>query len=227
MKRLLCSAFILFTSNAFASLITTIDHQYGSGTYVPTIMAVNSCDTQNANNITVKDTASGCQRFVDVFSFAAFNLANVDYFQLDLTFSGTNNNQCFFVFCDNENWLVRPAVSATTATDINMQSLIKSTGITSQSFIFNSSNLADIFAQIVISKQFYLWFAETSVGNDQFTLYSANLLINGSLALPVLQATPAASEPTAVADPAPASVPAPASLALFGLGLLMLRRFKK
>lgn len=217
MNKLLFSAVLLFSSSSFAGLIGNIEHNYGTTSYIPSSMGTKSCDSKNANSITVKDTAKGCQRFADVFDFSALDFDTVDHFQLDLTFSGANDRDCFWIFgCyANEDWSVHPASTSKAATSAEMRSLEQTTGARiTQSFTFNASNLSSIFNEIVDNKKFYLGFAESSFGADNFNLYSANLSVYGT----------AASQP--VVDE-PAKVPAPASIALLGLGLLMLRRFKK
>ncbi|PKM17588.1 MAG: hypothetical protein CVV11_15820 [Gammaproteobacteria bacterium HGW-Gammaproteobacteria-15] len=209
MKKLFLLVVLLFSNGAFAGLIGSIEHTYGSSAFTPGFLANQGCDTKNANSLTVKDN-SGCQRFVDLFDFSAFNFDTIEYFQLDLTFSSTKNDTCFFFICDYESWHVRPAASTTNAPASGLQSLIRANGITQQSFFFTADNLS-VFADIVDNKKFYLWFAENSLGNDQFNLYGANLSLHGTL-------------PT-VNDVNP--VPAPAGIALLSLGLLLLRRFKK
>lgn len=218
MNKLLLSAVLLFSSSAFASLIGNVDHAYGTDNYVPSFLGSTACDTKHANSLTVKDSGPiNCQRFVDVFDFSAFDFASVDYFELELTFSATNNDNCWWIFCDYENWYVRPAKSTSfAATSSEERSLIRADGKTIQTFMFNATNLSSIFSDIVDNKKFYLWFAEESFGSDQFNLFNAKLSVYGS---------PVIIDVGNNIDPA--KVPAPASLALLGLGLLMLGRFKK
>lgn len=211
MKKLFLVAAFLFSNATFAGLIGNVEHNYGSSS-IPSALANGACDVQQATHLTIKDS-SGCQRFVEVFDFSDFSFDSIDYFQLDLTFSATRNDNCLWIFCEFESWHVRPALNNSFAPATNLPALIRADGITQQSFVFNASNLSSIFDQIVNNNLFYLWFAENSLGSDQFNLYSANLSIYG---------TPAQSAPD---DANP--VPAPASIALLGLGLLMLRRFKK
>ncbi|QBL08342.1 PEP-CTERM sorting domain-containing protein [Rheinheimera sp. D18] len=213
MNKLLFSAVLLFSSSSFAGLIGNIEHNYGTTSYIPSSMGTKSCDTKNANSITIKDTSSGCQRFADVFDFSALDFATISHFELDLTFSGTNNRYCF-IFCFNEDWRILPASNGQRATLAEQTKLTRASGITQQTFVFDANTLSSLFNDIVDSKKFSLWFSEEAFGANNFNLYSANLSVYGT----------AASQP--VADE-PAKVPAPASIALLGLGLLMLRRFKK
>lgn len=215
MNKLLFSAVLLFSSSSFAGLIGNIEHNYGTTSYIPSSMGTKSCDSKNANSIIVKDTAKakGCQRFADVFDFSALDFASVDRFELNLSFSNTGSYLDFLRLF--EDWSVHPASTSKAATSAEMRSLEQTTGARiTQSFTFNASNLSSIFNEIVDNKKFYLGFAESSFGADNFNLYSANLSVYGTAA-----SQPAADEP--------AKVPAPASIALLGLGLLMLRRFKK
>lgn len=209
MNKLFCVLGLLFSSSTFAGLIGSIEHNYGASNYIPESMASNSCDSKASAHISIKDS-SGCQRFVDLFNFADFNFESVDYFTLDLTFSATRDDSCILIlFCNYESWQVRPGVSTISAPSSGLQDLKRSNGITQQSFIFNADNLS-IFDEIVDNKKFYLWFAENSSGSDQFNLYNASFNVYG----------------TAAAQ-APAQVPVPASIALFALGLLVLRKIKK
>ena len=211
MKKLILIVTLLFSNAAFAGLIGNVEHNYGSG-YAPLSMGSSSCDIQQTTHLTVKD-GSGCQRFVDMFDFSSFSFDNVDYFQLDLTFSSTRNDYCIWIFCENESWHVRPALNTSYAPATNLPALIRADGMTQQSFVFNATNLSSIFNDIINNNAFYFWFAENSMGSDQFNLYSANLSLYG---------TPAQTVPDETVP-----VPAPASIALLGVGLLMLRRFKK
>lgn len=211
MNKLFFIVILLFSNTAFAGLIGNIEHDYGSN-YIPSLMGGSACDVQQATHLTIKDS-SGCQRFVEVFDFSHFSFDSIDYFQLDLTFSATSNDNCWWFLCEFESWHVRPALNSSYAPATGLPALIRANGVTQQSFVFNASNLSSIFDEIVNNNAFYLWFAENSYGSDQFNLYSANLSIYGM---------PAQSAPDDVTP-----VPAPASIALLGLGLLMLRRFKK
>ncbi|MEH8019764.1 PEP-CTERM sorting domain-containing protein [Rheinheimera metallidurans] len=214
MNKLLLSAALLFSSSSFAGIIGNVNHTYGTDNYIPNSMGTNSCDSKNTGSVTIKDTSTGCQRFSDVFDFSALDFDTIDRFELDLTFSGTNNRNCvMFIFCANEDWRILPASNGQRATLAEQTKLTRASGITQQTFVFDANTLSSLFNDIVDSKKFSLWFSEEAFGANNFNLYSANLTIHGS-----------ASQP--VADE-PAKVPAPASIALLGLGLLMLRRFKK
>lgn len=212
MNKLLLSAALLFSSSSFAGIIGNVDHTYGTNSYIPSSMGTNSCDSKNTGSVTIKDTSSGCQRFSDVFDFSALDFDTIDRFELDLTFSGTNNRYCF-IFCFNEDWRILPASNGQRATLAEQTKLTRASGITQQTFVFDANTLSSLFNDIVDSKKFSLWFSEEALGANNFNLYSANLTIHGSASQPVVDE--------------PAKVPAPASIALLGLGLLMLRRFKK
>lgn len=151
-----------------------------------------SCDTLNTTSITVRDTATGFARFNDTFNFSSLNAASIDNFALTLSFSATNNAN--FIFFP-EDWKVRPAAgNVGSALRFDMAN---STGSTTQTFIFNSSNL-DVFSGIVSSGNFSLWFSDEAMFANDFNLSSAQLNVFGSAT----------------------AVPEPGSLALLGLGIV-------
>lgn len=169
-----------------------------------------TCDTLNANSITIRDS-SGCQRFWDTFNFSALDYDSIDHFQLTLTYSDISGpGICAFGSCTGERWAIRPAQSGSTATD-NLSGHLSQVGATptTTTFTISNSNYADVFNTIVNQGVFHLWFAESSLGNDNFNLYSASLNVFGTA--PVAQAT----------------VPEPGMLGLLALGLLGLARVRR
>lgn len=194
-KTLACAALALSAAAASAGPVVTntITHNYGSGAgKVAPSYGVGDC--LNAASVTVKDsTACGANRFADSFNFAAYNYLTVTSFTLTLNYSGTNN-----LF---EDWNVRPGSNGVTTP--MLFDMTNSSGSTTSTYTFTAANLNggagtqdDLFNQIVLERNFQLWFAEEGLGSHSFTLNSASLAITGT------------------------TVPEPASMALVGLGLV-------
>lgn len=174
----LIAGLLLSSTMASAAVVQvgSITRNYGTSGATPASMPAGSCDTLNANSVTVRDS-SGCQRFYDVFNFGAINYSSLDHLTLTLTFGATNNvNYVFFP----EDWRVRFASSAVTGSSVN-QNMNEVAGTTTQSFDLLSSQ--DVYAAIAANKKLYLWFAEEGLGPNNFELYSARLDVYGT-ALP-------------------------------------------
>ncbi len=192
-----------------ASLIHTITHDYGSD-YAPTSQTAGSCDTLNADHVTVAVPGisnRNCARFYDVFDFQALDFDSIDSFSLTLEFSDTSSGSVLTELLStalNLGWHLRPALSGSVDSDQSLRLSITGASVTTQSFTFDSS--LNIFSDILTNQTFAIWMAQQSAhsSNPNFKLYGARLDIYGT-------ATPAAQ------------VPAPATLALLGVGLLALR----
>ena len=208
MKRLSVSILALasmlaLSTSVSAATIVTITHDYGTGageTSAPSLGA-GSCDTLNANSITVRDS-SGCQRFYDLFDFSGASYASISGFELQLTFALTSD--IFVPFPDTlpgifflERWHVRPASSSTNAVtdDAEMPAMERRLLPFTQTFTFD--NTLSIFDAIVAERTFGLWFSDTAIGANDFNLRTAVLTVQGER-----------------------SAPEPATLALFGFALL-------
>lgn len=175
-----------------AAVIGSITHDYGSvdGAVANASPGTGSCDTLNTTSITVRDTGTGCARFLDVFNFSSMPAGTITSFTLSLNFANTNDNFGF------EGWAIRPASSATVGSSVQA-ALRKSTAAVSQDFTITNASNPDVFNAIVSGGSFYLWFAENGAGVNNFTLNYATLAVNGT-----------------------AVVPEPGSLALLGLAAL-------
>lgn len=173
-----------------AAVIGAITHDYGSSDGAVASTGTGSCDTLNATSITVRDTSSGCARFLDRFDFSGLNAGSVSSFTLSLNFANTNDSFGL------EGWAMRPASSALAGSSV-MPSLTKTTNAATQDFVITNLSNPDVFNAIVSGGSFYLWFSENGLGTNNFTLNAATLTVNGT-----------------------AAVPEPASLALLGIAAL-------
>lgn len=201
----------LVSGSVFAApvLLGTVAKDYGSDPGKDTWAGqAGTCDTLNANSITITDTGSGCQRFWDTFDFSAFDYDSIDHFELTLTYSDIGAPGLCIGSCTGERWAMRPASSGTVGSS-NQTAYLSQVGATptTTTFTISNSNYADVFSTIVNQGVFHLWFAESSAGTDTFNLYNASLGVFGETTV----------------------VPLPAAVWLFGsaLGLLpVLRRLR-
>jgi hypothetical protein len=158
------------TAGATVINLGSVSKTYGSANTAKASTGAGSCDTLNSGSITVRDTSSGCARFLDVFDFSALDYSSLDHLTLTLQFAATNN-----AF---ENWKVRPADSAFHGSSARLD-MANVTGVTTQDFII--SNLqSDVFSQIATNGKLYLWFAEEGLGSHNFDLRSAKLSVYGT-----------------------------------------------
>lgn len=191
-----CAAALLSLSSAQAALIGTIDHDYGSsGMQVGTAsLGGGSCDTLNANSVTVRSNTTGCQRFFDQFDFSAFD-GVVDSFTLTMDFEGSQNGNFGL-----ERWSPRPASSTSNG---SAQGQTYLNGVGPQSWTFDST--LDVFNDIVAGGSFYLWMSRDLLyGVQSVNLDYARLEVYGTPNTP------------------PNGVPEPGSLALVAAGFLMI-----
>lgn len=183
------------SANAAVVQVGSISKTYGTGQSTASTGG-GSCDTLNANSITVRDS-SNCQRFYDLFDFGAVNYTSLDHLTLTLSFSATNDVNIINIpfigsFPSPENWKVRFASSPSVGSNV-LHDMDNVGSQTTQSFDLLPSQ--DVFAAVAASKQMYLWFAEQAAGANNFQLVSARLDVYGT------------------------AVPEPASIALFGVAL--------
>ena len=185
------------SSASAAVVVGSITKTYGTGQNTASTLSGGSCDTLNANSITVRDS-SGCQRFYDKFDFSSINYAALDHLALTLSFGSTNNINnvvtIFGTFQFPEDWKVRFA-DTTTHGSSTLQDMNSIAGPGSQTFNLLPSQ-ADVYANIAANKALYLWFADEAPGASNFELYSARLDVFGT-----------------------AAVPEPTSIALFGIAI--------
>ncbi|MDO6425386.1 PEP-CTERM sorting domain-containing protein [Thalassotalea sp. 1_MG-2023] len=183
-----------------ADLITTITHDYGQQQYTPNSLASNnSCDTLNADSVTITDNSNGCGRFYDYFDFSTVNFNTIDSFELTLDFDNASDQGMWFW---KENWDVRPGASASLNSGYDRN---HDQGIATTITIDANTVDAQIFQNMITNQNFSLMFSETSFGNREFELNSASLSIFG---------TPG--------EPLAAEIPEPAPLALLALGMFAL-----
>ncbi|MYN08501.1 PEP-CTERM sorting domain-containing protein [Pseudoduganella aquatica] len=172
---LACSA---LSANAAVIQLGSISKAYGSAGGSAASTGVGSCDTLNANSITVRDTSpSSCNRFSDLFNFSNLGYKSLDHLTLTLSFSDTGNILA-------EDWRMRPAAGTLgSATLYDMTNTGSGNGSTTQSFIISGAQ-SDVFSLISSSHNFNLWFAEQSTGADTFNLISAKLDVYGTVPEP-------------------------------------------
>jgi len=197
-KRALPALLIACAASANASVIElgSVDKNYGSAAgYVnPNAGVRKPCDKLNTNSITVKDTASGCSWFSDVFDFSALGTKNIESFDLTLTFSNTNDVFALGSTRTYEDWRVMVGDSATHKSTVQLD-MTNSTAAVTQTFHIDATTHADVFSSIASNGKFYLSFRDDSWLSSEFILRSASLQVNA------------------------ADVPEPASIALFGVAM--------
>lgn len=181
-------AALLAAGSAWAAPLATYTHNYGNG-----VGQVDPGGTDALGNgyVTVSDGST--ERFSDLFDFSGLTYGGIDYFDLTLTYSNTNGN---FLGIPLEAWFTRPG-----GAPVEGAFRLNAVGSTANSQTFRiDSSLDPEFAQMVAAQRFFFWFAEETLGRDDFRLASAQLSVNGT---------------------APdGTVPEPASLALVGAALL-------
>lgn len=194
--------------SAHATLIGSITHDYGIGKHSPLHTNYSgSCGSLHADHFQVSTT--GCSTgssFHDGFDFSSFAFEDITSFELTLDYELTPNITCWgFLGCFNTNrWHVRPAVDQISGSLSGITAANRRLDSGNQTMTFTFDNSLDVFAGIVDSGSFYLWFSRNG-GENSFDLNSATLSVYGT---PAETSTP---------------VPAPATLALLGLGLIGLR----
>jgi hypothetical protein len=178
-----------FSMSAQANLLGTVSKSYGSAGGSVASTGAGSCDTLNANSITVRDTGSGCTRFHDTFDFSHISYNQLDYLSLTLDYGKTNGS---FLIFPTEFWNVRiidsngqPALLSFPMSRVN--------NTTSQTMLLSQIWPATIWDQIRDAGSFDIWFSEAAGTSNNFNLVSAKLDVHG--------------------------VPEPTSMALFGLAL--------
>lgn len=170
---LACSA---LSAQAAVIKLGSIAKSYGSVGGAIASTGTGSCDTLNANSITVRDTSpTSCNRFNDLFNFNNLGYQSIDHLTLTLNFSNTG----YFLL---EDWEVRPA-SSTTGSVTRFDMTNTGNGSGSQSFTITAAQ-SDVFSKIADEGRFYLWFSEQSSGSDNFNLLSAKLDVYGTVPEP-------------------------------------------
>lgn len=179
MKKSLCSlilvaaALMMVTGTAMATPLITYTHNYGNqaGGFDP-----GGNDVLGNGFVTVSDQLPLDQRFNDAFDFSALSYSSINHFDLTLSYSGVGA----YNFGLGERWFARPGGTPDQYTSFKLNA---ATNTTSQTFEVNSS-LVPEFAQMLAAENFFFWFAEETMGSDNFRLYSAALTIDGTAAVP-------------------------------------------
>lgn len=172
-----------------AAPLMTFTHNYGNGAG-----QVDPGGNDALGNGFVRVSDGSSERFNDAFEFGTLAFGSIEYFDLTLTFAETNAN---FLSVPLEAWFARPGGTPDQYGGFRLNAV----GSTANSQTFRvDSSLDPEFAQMVAARRFFFWFAEETLGRDDFKLASAQLSINGT-----------APDNT---------VPEPTSLALVGAALV-------
>lgn len=147
------------------------------------------------NHFTGPQTIYDNVNFLYKFDFDESELL-VDHFELTISYSDVHNNQNTNPNSQGEKWYVTPD-SLVISSDFLLTPKTPNSLMT-QTFSFYQTDLKDLFSVFSTNGYFNLVFAETTGGDDNFTLQSAELSIFGT----------------------PTAVPAPGAFLLFGSGLL-------
>jgi PEP-CTERM motif len=196
MKKLvsfLAAAVLLAAGTAWSAPIASYTHNYGNGSGQ---VDPGGTDALGDGYVTVSDRSS--VRFSDAFDFSGLAYTTIDSFDLTLTFAETVGR---FVL-PLELWFARPGGTPDQYGSFQLNAV--GTTATSQTFRIDET-LDPEFAQMLAAENFFFWFAEETLGRDDFRLVSAKLDINGT-------------------------VPEPGSLALVGAslaGLALVRRRRR
>lgn len=168
--------------SASAAVIGSVDKLYGSASDRGAIASTGSgsCDTLNTNSITVRDTTTPrCTRFSDTFDFSSLGYKSIDSFDLELSFSKTNDFISVFGFKIYEDWRVKIADTSAHSSIYTMD-LANSNPQTTQLFHIDASSHPDVFSNIVKNGQLQLWFGDEAAGANNFMLSAASLTVNGT-----------------------------------------------
>jgi hypothetical protein len=162
---------LLAAGSVGAAPLASYTHNYGNGAG-----QVDPGGTDLLGDGFVRVSDQSAVRFSDGFNFSALAFSTIDSFDLTLTFADINGG----LFGLLEAWYARPG--GTTTTGPFRLNSVGST-LTSQTFRIDSS-LDPQFGQMVAARNFFFWFAEGSLGPDEFRLTSAQLTVNGTVPEP-------------------------------------------
>jgi hypothetical protein len=158
-------------------LLGSVIKDYGTAgsQTAPASQGAGSCDTMNANSVTVR-AAPNCQRFYDFIDFAALPTvigATIDNFVLTLDFTGARNEAFGF-----ERWAPRHASSPTLANPGGFSSQMATNNGT-QSWVFDATSPS--FASNLVSGNFFFWMERNGgFGNIGVNLDAARLDVYGT-----------------------------------------------
>jgi hypothetical protein len=169
----LVGAALLAAGTAWSAPIASYTHNYGNraGQVDP-----GGSDVLGNGFVTVSDQST--ERFSDAFDFSGLAYTTIESFDLTLTFARTDDN---FFGLPLELWFARPGGTPDQFGSFQLEAVGRTA--TSQTFRIDET-LDPEFGQMLAAENFFFWFAESTLGRDDFRLASAQLDINGTVPEP-------------------------------------------
>lgn len=156
---------------ASAATLATYTHTYGSalGQVDPL-----GNDSLGSGYVTVSDQSSS--RFSDSFNFNSLSFNSISSFVLTLNYADIGQNPFSELWSERPGGLTNPGYFS-----FNLPSAADSTTVSS---VFTIDSNTNTFGSMVAAKDFFFWFAESTLGSDSFRLNSAELKIMGAVPEP-------------------------------------------